>query len=603
MGALRRSNKIDKRTDFVYHGPDYQNFPACSLCLNYSPFLFYVTSFNAMDSLKGIVHPKMNIFCVECLPRESAHDKTAGRPFYDMECLFNSPEIVSLFRGYRYTNPYYSMYSGVDRIIITENAKISPSYKELMRNPFPKIVKMHKLAQLFDPVHRMRFERHSDVVAVFRALRAKHREILQFYEYASTAHLHDNYDVLANRSPLGVTRRVERRPPSDDSLSDVSSIVIALERNDLVHSEFSRVMAGTQELAESNINSQPVEPNISSQSLSSIRNNSNELMMAGTQELAESNINSQPVQPNISSQSLSSIRNNSNEVMMAGTQELAESNINSQPVQPNISSQSLSSIRDNSNEVIMAGTQESAESNINSQPVQPNISSQSLSSIRDNSNEVIMAGTQESAESNINSQPVQPNISSQSLSSIRDDSNEVMAGTKESAESNINSQPVQLNISSQSLSSIRDDSNEVMAGTKESAESNINSQPVQLNISSQSLSSMSGIPILSESIDDEVPAQMALAPIREPSVSSTSSSVNDITVRRRVVAPQRKGRVVYHDSQEAGPSGLQQQQQKGGNAEPNSKRRRTMQPPTNPSPSDFPLTLQGPKRYPRLHGG
>ncbi|XP_058118772.1 uncharacterized protein LOC131287637 [Anopheles ziemanni] len=284
MWWLVAKDTIDENKDFLYNGRDAHSFPACCLCMSYSPFLFYITSQNAMDTLKPILDPKLNVFCAECVPRESDCNNSERRPFYQTTCLFNSEEFLSFFREYKCTNPYYKVYRHVDRLIITEDTKISPNYKRVLRKPGPKLVKMQRMLELFPPVHRMPFRKHTDVVAMFQALRDKAEEIRQFYHDGSTSRLHDNIDWLVDRTPLHLRQRTASRIPSDtelrsteaasESSSEANSIVLTQEsssdwRNDISSSTVSMlsdtVPASTQQSTFPSLSSQMSQRNTSSQ--------------------------------------------------------------------------------------------------------------------------------------------------------------------------------------------------------------------------------------------------------------------------------------------------------------------------------------------------
>ncbi|KFB41319.1 AGAP003646-PA-like protein [Anopheles sinensis] len=211
--------------------------------------------------------------------------------------------ILSRQLQYKYDNPYYKLYRDVDRIIITEDTKISPNYKTLLRQPSPLPQKIRKLQQLFPPVHRMPFQKHTDIVAMFEALRRKELEIYQFYHDASTSTLHDNIDLLVDRTPLHLRqwpvppiigdKELRSIRAESESSAEVNSIVLSQGRFSDLQVDVSAdslsfvpetVPASTQQstqqgissqssLLRSQVVSQTVHQDISSQSVSAAIDN------------------------------------------------------------------------------------------------------------------------------------------------------------------------------------------------------------------------------------------------------------------------------------------------------------------------------------------
>ncbi|EAU76916.3 AGAP003646-PA [Anopheles gambiae str. PEST] len=194
---LTRSDAIRVDRDYRYTGEDAHSFVRCCLCRCYTPFIFYVVSKKALDVIANTLPQSHNFFCVNCLPKSSS-----ATTLYRDRCLFNSDEYLSMFRGYEYYNPYYGVYYNTPRLILTENIRIHPDYKKIVRKPQPALVKMRKLFGVFPAVHQIPFRKHASMVEMYSELRKKYREIRSTYTDTSINQTFmDTYCITVERTP------------------------------------------------------------------------------------------------------------------------------------------------------------------------------------------------------------------------------------------------------------------------------------------------------------------------------------------------------------------------------------------------------------------
>uniref|UniRef100_A0A182W5K8 Uncharacterized protein n=1 Tax=Anopheles minimus TaxID=112268 RepID=A0A182W5K8_9DIPT len=115
--------------EYAYTARDRNNFLRCCKCRCYTPFLIYQSSEQAPDAqVKAAQH---NLICVNCMTEDDTKDlQRAERILYDKE-------VLKLFEGHDYQNPFYVKYATQDRLIITGESHINPQYKEIARKPMP----------------------------------------------------------------------------------------------------------------------------------------------------------------------------------------------------------------------------------------------------------------------------------------------------------------------------------------------------------------------------------------------------------------------------------------------------------------------------------
>lgn len=97
--------------------------------------------------------------------------------------------------------------------VLSKETRINVCFKQLARKPFPKAVKLRKLLQAFPRVHRMPFREYGGEGDWLRDLQKKCAEISSFYLNARALDLHDNFDLMVERTPLHErTSNRSRRP-------------------------------------------------------------------------------------------------------------------------------------------------------------------------------------------------------------------------------------------------------------------------------------------------------------------------------------------------------------------------------------------------------
>ncbi|XP_052890637.1 uncharacterized protein LOC128298874 [Anopheles moucheti] len=217
---METPSHIIKEKDFKYNGKDASSFLRCCACGGYTPFIFYITSRAALTAVR--MHLTHNFFCVECIPAPALND-TSGCSMYPTGSLLRNEQFLQLFVGFKYYNPYYQLYAGKKRIIITEETKIHQSFKKIARKPMPTEVKLKKIYDLFLPVHQLRCKKYGTLAEMSNDLREKYQEILRTYnEMELPSDFYDNIDLMIERTPLQtqLTRSRSHNATDLDTISD-----------------------------------------------------------------------------------------------------------------------------------------------------------------------------------------------------------------------------------------------------------------------------------------------------------------------------------------------------------------------------------------------
>ncbi|XP_050091828.1 uncharacterized protein LOC126575257 [Anopheles aquasalis] len=191
-------------------------FPSCSVCGKYSPFLIdekVLRNENARRAIKTCIERSQFVLCPICLP----NPQTSLTP----DCLLTDDDFHQLVLGFEVSDLGDFQSLGIAQVvIISKETKINPRFKELARKPLPKTVKLRKLLKAFPDVHRMRFRDYGYEKSWLRELQQRCTAISSFYLDGNTLHLHDNFDLMVERTPLHerTSNRSRGRSFIDDSL-------------------------------------------------------------------------------------------------------------------------------------------------------------------------------------------------------------------------------------------------------------------------------------------------------------------------------------------------------------------------------------------------
>ncbi|XP_065095754.1 uncharacterized protein LOC135717547 isoform X2 [Ochlerotatus camptorhynchus] len=213
MEPIVTGSFIDASKDYIYTGSDGKCFPVCCTCGEYSPFMIYLGS-NEKSIMFQPHAGRTQLFCPVCAP-DSDHFRKHfhGEQLFRADSILNDRKFLDLLNRYVYSNPYYELYSNVDRIIITENTQLCAAYKTVARRKVPKSFKMKLLMNLFPAAHRLPNKKYTSTGDLYESMNEKYNEICVSYMNLSEAggsQLLDNFDILIDRTPMG-ERQVSRK--------------------------------------------------------------------------------------------------------------------------------------------------------------------------------------------------------------------------------------------------------------------------------------------------------------------------------------------------------------------------------------------------------
>ncbi|ETN63707.1 hypothetical protein AND_004588 [Anopheles darlingi] len=138
-------------------------------------------------------HSTKIVLCLKCLPKADLMPDSILRDeeFHELLLGFDASDL----------DVFHSL-GVMDVIVIPREARINVRFKKLLRKPLPKAVKLQKLFQAFPPVHRVRFRKYASKEEWFQVLSQKCVEITTFYLNERSLDLHDNFDLMVDRTPL-----------------------------------------------------------------------------------------------------------------------------------------------------------------------------------------------------------------------------------------------------------------------------------------------------------------------------------------------------------------------------------------------------------------
>ncbi|XP_049285862.1 uncharacterized protein LOC125765048 [Anopheles funestus] len=259
------SKMINEKRDFHYNGKDSNNFVRCCACRCYTPFIFYIVSAPAIKTMN--IYLKHNFFCAECVPKPLSPAESDA--LYPTGSILNNPEIMDMFEGYKFYNPYYHKFATKNILIITESAKIRPSYKAVIRKPLPTEAKVEKICKLFPLVHQLPNKKYDTTVAMYEALRRKFKEIREAYDATNLSpDFHDNIDLLVDRTPQTSRSRSQIYVTNSNSsyASDVYQMrTAASEEDSLTPSDRTMVQISSEMISDHfqlPDSEEPVAPNL-----------------------------------------------------------------------------------------------------------------------------------------------------------------------------------------------------------------------------------------------------------------------------------------------------------------------------------------------------
>lgn len=147
----------------------------------------------------------MQLYCAACVPKQADFErKYPGEKLYREESILNDQQLMALLGRFQYEHPNKDGFAELDRVIITENAKLQP-YKKLAKKPLPLRCKAALLTDLFPAMHRMENRKFPSYRAMRSAVRAKATAIAEGYmnlTETEQSQLQDNFDVLVDRTPM-----------------------------------------------------------------------------------------------------------------------------------------------------------------------------------------------------------------------------------------------------------------------------------------------------------------------------------------------------------------------------------------------------------------
>uniref|UniRef100_A0A1Q3EW71 Uncharacterized protein n=1 Tax=Culex tarsalis TaxID=7177 RepID=A0A1Q3EW71_CULTA len=202
MGAVENPTAEAGR----YFGEDLYDYPVCFRCVRWSPFMVFLEDNRQAKKFRSYENG-MQLFCPQCCPRQDEFEKRfPGERLFREESILNDRQLMALLGQFLYEHPVNHSFAALDRIIITENAKLQP-YKKLAKQALPLSRKLVPLMGLFPAMHRMANRKFASFRKMRSAVCRKAAEITEGYmNLSETEHsqLQDNFDVLVDRTPMHV---------------------------------------------------------------------------------------------------------------------------------------------------------------------------------------------------------------------------------------------------------------------------------------------------------------------------------------------------------------------------------------------------------------
>ncbi|KAL1377228.1 hypothetical protein pipiens_004213 [Culex pipiens pipiens] len=199
MGAIAEPAEAGR-----YLAEDMYDYPLCFHCVRWSPFMVYLEDNKQAHKFRPF-EKGMQLYCAACVPKQVDFErKYPGEKLYREESILNDQQLMALLGRFQYEHPNKEGFAELDRVIITENAKLQP-YKKTAKKPLPLRCKAAQLTELFPAVHRMENRKFPSYRAMRAAVRAKAAAISEGYMNLTEneqSQLQDNFDVLVDRTPM-----------------------------------------------------------------------------------------------------------------------------------------------------------------------------------------------------------------------------------------------------------------------------------------------------------------------------------------------------------------------------------------------------------------
>ncbi|EDS29770.1 conserved hypothetical protein [Culex quinquefasciatus] len=199
MGAIAEPAEAGR-----YLAEDMYDYPLCFHCVRWSPFMVYLEDNKQAHKFRPF-EKGMQLYCAACVPKQADFErKYPGEKLYREESILNDQQLMALLGRFQYEHPNKDGFAELDRVIITENAKLQP-YKKLAKKPLPLRCKAALLTDLFPAMHRMENRKFPSYRAMRSAVRAKATAIAEGYmnlTETEQSQLQDNFDVLVDRTPM-----------------------------------------------------------------------------------------------------------------------------------------------------------------------------------------------------------------------------------------------------------------------------------------------------------------------------------------------------------------------------------------------------------------
>ncbi|XP_058838352.1 PHD finger protein 7-like [Topomyia yanbarensis] len=169
------SEDILDEHDYLYVGFDRLRFISCDSCTGFSAFLFHLPQ--TVEDIQLVSETVKS--CVECLPLEQLRK---CYPFVKNRVYCNV-DLLELFKGFKYSNPFYRKFARLDRLLITMETTVDTvTVANLLRSQM--LVDVETLQNLFPIVHRLTNRRYWGQQEIAETIKAKVAEIRLYYELA-----------------------------------------------------------------------------------------------------------------------------------------------------------------------------------------------------------------------------------------------------------------------------------------------------------------------------------------------------------------------------------------------------------------------------------